>query len=488
MRVLAGRKGLLAFLAGGLAAAGQAPLSLWPLALAGFAALFHLVVSADTPRAAARRAWLFGGGYFMLALSWIVEPFLVDIARHGWMAPFALALMGFGLALFWGAAAWAAARLRLGGLGLAVTLGMAELARSYVFTGFPWALIGHLWIGTPVMQLSALGGPHLLTFLTLLLVALPLASGRAGALVALALLAGSFAAGLHRLAQPVPPQTETAPTIRLLQPNAAQHLKWRPDMVPVFFDRQLEFTRQPPRPDAVIWPETAVPVMLERPGSVLALMAEASQGTPVLFGIQRRDAQGTRNSLAVMDATGAIVQVYDKHHLVPFGEYMPLQPLFGRLGIAGLAANDVFGYAAGPGPQVLDLGPLGKALPLICYEAVFPNDLRAGQRPDWLLQITNDAWFGRLSGPYQHLAQARLRAVEQGVPMLRSANTGVSAVIDARGRVLDSLPLNTAGVLDVTLPAPLPPTVYARSGDWPMAMLYLLSAALLFTFLRRTNS
>ena len=484
------RPGLLAFGAGVIAAAGQAPFDLWPLALAGLAGLFALVMAAASPRQGAKRAWLFGGGYFAAALSWIVEPFLVDVARHGWMAPFALAFMGFGLALFWGAAGWLAARAGTGArraLSLAVALALAELARSYLFTGFPWALIGHLWIGTPVMQLASLGGAQGLTALTLLAVALPFALRWPGAVLALALLGAAWGWGGWRLAQPEPRVADPV-HIRLLQPNAAQRLKWRPDMVPVFFDRQLQYTAaaSEPAPDLIVWPETALPFMLERAEGALELVAGAAGGTPVLFGVQRRDAGGVYNSLAVLDGEGRVSAVYDKHHLVPFGEYVPLRPLAVRLGLRGLASELLYGYTPGPGPQLLELGPAGRVLPLICYEAIFPQDLRAATRPGWLLQITNDAWFGAFSGPYQHLAQARLRAVEQGLPVLRSANTGVSAVIDARGRVLDSLPLDTAGHLTVALPPALPETPYARLGDWPWLALYLLAGlALGPTFRKR---
>ena len=481
-RCVDARPRLVALGAGALAATGQAPLDLWPATLAGLAVLFHLVRGAGAASGAAWRAWAFGAGYFALALSWIVEPFLVDVARHGWMAPFALGLMAGGLALFWAAAGWVAGReagpaRRI--LALALGLAVAELARGYVFTGFPWALIGHVWIGTPVMQHAALGGAHLLTAMTLGAVALLFLRRPLGPGAAVLLVAAWWGLGALRLAAPDPAAPAAPVHLRLVQPNAAQHLKWRPDMIPVFFDRALTLTAAPgtPAPDLVIWPETAIPAMLERAGPLTARMARAARGVPVISGVQRRGPDGARNSLAVIGPDGQVRQVYDKHHLVPFGEYMPLQPVFARLGVRGLAANDVYGYAAGPGPRLLDLGGAGRALPLICYEAVFPQGLRTGTRPDWLLQITNDAWFGRISGPYQHLAQARLRAVEQGLPMVRAANTGVSAVIDARGRVLDSLPLNEAGQLTAQLPPPGPETTYARTGDWPVALLWALGLA-----------
>jgi apolipoprotein N-acyltransferase len=183
-----------------------------------------------------------------------------------------------------------------------------------------------------------------------------------------------------------------------------------------------------------------------------------------------------RNSLALVGPGGSLAAVYDKHHLVPFGEYLPFEGIADRFGIRALAAVLPGGYGAGGGPVVLDLGSsLGRAFPMICYEAIFPGYIRdVGARPDWMVHVTNDAWFGTFSGPWQHLALARLRAAEQGLPVLRAANTGVSAVIDARGRVLDALPLGEAGYLDTRLPPASPPTVYARSGGGPVLLLTVI--------------
>jgi apolipoprotein N-acyltransferase len=194
----------------------------------------------------------------------------------------------------------------------------------------------------------------------------------------------------------------------------------------------------------------------------------------VALGIQRSDGLRGWNSLAVFAPDGTVTAVYDKHHLVPFGEYIPLGDLASEwFGITAFAARDGNAYSAGPGPRLVDLGPgLGRVLPLICYEAVFPQDLRGVPgRPDWLLQVTNDAWFGRLTGPYQHLAQARLRSIEQGLPMVRVANTGVSAVIDARGRLRAAIPLGRAGFVDARLPGTLTAPPYARWGEVPVLLL-----------------
>ena len=470
-----------AFGLGAVVACGQAPLGFWWLALPALAALIALVGREDRPRSA---GWigLFGGaGYFCLALSWLVEPFLIDIARHGWMAPFALLLMAFGLALFWAAAAVAAGLFprTLRPLALALTLTLAELARGYVLTGFPWALLGHLWIGTAPAQVASLLGPVGLTLLATLAAALAAPLRPRGLAAAAVLLAVATGFGQARLAQsdPVPRPL----TLRLVQPDAEQEAKWDPERARSFFERQLAYTAAAPRPDLVIWPETAIPYVLNDNPEVVQMIADAAQGATVALGVQRVEGVRGWNSLAVISPAAEIVASYDKHHLVPFGEYIPLGDLADDLlGLTAFAAQQGNAYSAGPGPAVLDLGPrLGKVLPLICYEAVFPQDLRTPVRPDWLLQITNDAWFGKLSGPQQHLAQARLRAIEQGLPLIRVANTGISAVIDARGRVIDSLPLGQAGYLDAALPAALPATPYARFGEGPILLLLAGLAGLL---------
>ncbi|MCV2882189.1 apolipoprotein N-acyltransferase [Actibacterium sp. XHP0104] len=473
---------LAALVSGGVAALGQAPFDLWFLTPAGLACLIALVLPAQGLWRVARLMWLGGAGYFAVALVWIVQPFLVDAGRHGWMAPFALILLAGGLALFWGAAGYGAARLggSRGGraVALVLLLALGGLLRSYLFTGFPWALPGHAWIATPALQLAAFIGPHGLNLLVWALAAL-LALGLRQAVGAAVLLALLWGTGAWMQAQPVPARDQPM-TVRLIQPNAAQHLKWQRDMVPVFFDRQIALTRAPgdPAPDLIVWPETAIAWSLNSAGPALRQIALASGGAPVILGANRREGDRVFNAAVALDAQGEVTQIYDKYHLVPFGEYMPFGDRLARLGLFGLASGGI-GFSPGPGPQVWDLGGAGKVLPLICYEMIFPNDLRAApRRPDWVLQLTNDAWFGSFSGPYQHLAQARLRAVEQGLPVLRSANTGVSAAITARGQVVASLPLNRQGALDVALPGALPPTFYARTGDLPAAILLLAGLVL----------
>jgi len=273
-----------------------------------------------------------------------------------------------------------------------------------------------------------------------------------------------------------------------VQPNAEQGLKWDPEQARLFFDRQLAFTAEGPRPDLTIWPETAVPYLLEDYPQVGQRIAEAGRGSPVAVGVQRLQGWQFWNSLAVIGPEGVPIAAYDKHHLVPFGEYIPFgDRLYDWFGLVAFAAQQGNGYSAGPGPAILDFGGgIGKAVPVICYEAIFPQILRAApERGDFILQITNDAWFGTWSGPFQHMAQARLRAIEQGLPLIRVANTGVTAVVDARGAVVDSLPFGTAGYLDARLPGALAPTPYARWGEMPVLFLMFGLAVALVLASRR---
>ncbi|RID91982.1 apolipoprotein N-acyltransferase [Gemmobacter lutimaris] len=460
-----------AFGLGVLAAAGQAPFGAWHVALPAFAAIIWQVV-AGRP---ALRGWAAGTGYFAAALNWIVQPFFVEPETYGWMAPFALVLMAGGLALFWGAAAAVSARLtpNLGrrAFAFALCLTTAEALRGVVFTGFPWAQPGHIWIDTPVAQLAALFGADGLTLLTLVLAALPVMVGGWGAALAALALVAVWGGGAWRLAQPDP----VAPglTFRLVQPAAEQSLKWDPSQAERLYRLQTGYTAAEPRPDLVIWPETALPYLYDAGGDAAQGVAEAARGVPVAMGVQRVEGAAAYNSLAVLGPDGYQIAIYDKAHLVPFGEYLPFGDLAWRLfGISAFAARQGYGYAAGPGPRVLDLGRLGKALPLICYEAVFPAEVNAApERPGWLLQITNDAWFGTLTGPFQHAAQARLRAVEQGLPLVRVANTGVTQMVDAKGRVTAELRFGSPGYLDAALPAALPPTLFARYGALPFLLL-----------------
>ena len=480
-------------LVGAVAAVGQAPFD-QPLAtVLALAFAFALLRAAPDRRRAALMGWAFGTGYFALALIWIVEPFQVDAGRHGWMAPFALMFLSAGLALFWGAAFWAARFVSPAAGVLVLTWTLAEILRAYVLTGFPWASPAQIVVSGVGSHLLAYVGPHGTTLSLMLLawlLSIP-AQGQGRFSHKLGQGALLFAA-LMALYLPIarPASENTGYVVRLIQPNAEQHLKWQPQMAEIFYQRQLTLTQAKGQrdPDLIVWPETAIPWRLEVADPILREIAQTARGTPVVLGALRTAPDGVRNAMGVLDEDGALAQVYDKHHLVPFGEYIPLASVAARLGLSGLAANGV-GFAQGPGPQLLDFGPLGRALPLICYEAVFAHDVNGAEtRPDFLLQITNDAWFGEYAGPQQHLAQARMRAIEQGLPLLRSANTGISAVIDPHGRITEALPLGVSGFLDAALPAPLRPTLYSRTGDIPIVVLLLLGLGALAVTRMRQNT
>ncbi len=473
------RRFLVFMLLGAFAALGQAPWELWPVTLVVLALIFGIYERTTGWRQGALLGWAIGTGYFLVALSWIVEPFLIDIPRHGWMAPFALLGLAAGLALFWSAGLGLGRAMGGGVAGFVGGLGLIETARGYLFTGFPWARHGQVLIDTPLLHWSSyFGGLGLLALLLLASVALWRAvQGRSDGVIGC--VAAALLWPLGAWLTPDASAPDEAPTVRLVQPNAPQHEKWKRDKVQEFFDRQLAFSSaSDTRPDLIVWPETAVPVMLNDAASTLEVISDAAGGVPVVVGLQRYNGPRIYNSLALIEAGGTVASVYDKHHLVPFGEYMPFGDVMARFGIYGLAANEGQGFSSGPGAQVIDMGPLGRALPLICYEGIFAQDVRAApERPNFMLLITNDAWFGEISGPYQHLAQARLRSAEQGLPMIRVANTGVSAMIDATGKVTASIPLGEAGWLDAALPPPLPPTIYARTGDMPMVLFFMIILA-----------
>lgn len=469
---------------GAAASLGQAPLGFWPISLIAFALLIWRVGDAATPRIATRTAFLAGFGYFAAAMFWITEPFLVEAQIYGWMAPFALVFLAAGGGIFWAITGWTAAKLapepRARGTAFAAALVLCDWIRSWLFTGLPWALTGHIWIDTPAGQFASIAGSIGLSALTMLVAALPLWLRQRpcfrgllpGGILALLTVALAWSFGLSRLATPLPPDQNV--TLRLVQPNAQQALKWDPYWSGVFFQRLIDLSAGPTltgqKPDAVIWPETAVNFFLNDAPEISANLV-SDIGAPVLLGIQREENGRYYNSFAPLLPGGKIGQIYDKFHLVPFGEYTPWGDYLSRFGISAFAAQHGNGYSMGPGPRTLrDLAAnLPPVQVLICYEAIFSRHVLAHgpERPDWILQITNDAWFGNLSGPWQHLAQARLRAIESGLPVIRVANTGVSAVIDAHGQIRASLGLNVDGRIDTLLPAPLPETIWSHLRDWP---------------------
>ncbi|MBK4216437.1 apolipoprotein N-acyltransferase [Paracoccus caeni] len=479
-----------------IAALGLPPFGIWAATPIALSLLLWRLCRAQ-PAAAFWHALAAGFGWFALSMHWIVEPFLVEPEIYGWMAPFALFLMALGGALFWALPVWVAARLaptwRSQAVAIAILLVLSDWLRGWIFTGLPWALTGHVWIGTPVAQAAAWIGAIGLSTLTMTIAVLPVVLRRPagssfpgllpGIAASIALVVGFWAFGLNRLAEPLPADTTTQ--LRIVQPNAEQHLKWDPDWSGTFFRRLLDLSAQPGRRDLVIWPETAVNFLLEDADEVLPIMSQAA-GAKLIFGIQRRDGSRYYNSLVTLDRAGAVTEIYDKFHLVPFGEYIPWGDAMAKIGITAFAAQAGMGYSAGPGPRVITSDVAPAYQPLICYEAIFPQHLRATEsRPGWLLQSTNDAWFGKFSGPYQHLAQARLRSIESGLPLVRAANTGISAVIDPHGEIRDSLGLGEIDKIDAPLPGALPPTFWITWGNAPILSFLLIALAAALILPRR---
>lgn len=483
-----GWRGSVALIAlGALAGLGHQPFS-WPLAtIVAFAAGCFALVNCRKQVDAFKVGWLFGAGYFAVSLIWIVEPFMVFPARDGWMAPFAICLSAAGFGGFWGVGFWIAWKLGVGpgsrALALAGCIAAIGMLREELLTGFPWALPSYVWSETPVAQALAFVGPHGLTFLTAL-AAFSLFLARkpwVGAIIAAAVISIIWAAGSWRLASGEADHADQA-RVRLVQPNVPQAEKWNAARSEEFFQRLLMLSSLPSdNPvDLVIWPETAVTYLLRDARNRFSEIAASASEAYVVTGVRRQDGGLFYNSMIALNPEGNLVGVYDKHHLVPFGEYVPLGDVLSGLGFNGLAADEGGGFSPGAGPTVLNLGPaLGNMLAMICYEAIFPRETRTEFRPDGMLQITNDGWFGTFAGPQQHFAQARMRSIELGLPLLRSANTGISAVVDGRGRVIAQLPLGTQGAIDSMLPKPEPPTLYSKLGDLLIAVALLSILTLL---------
>jgi apolipoprotein N-acyltransferase len=488
------RRLLLAIALGALSATAFPPFYFFPALLLGLAGLALLLEGAHTVRAAAVTGWAFSFGQFLIGLHWIAYPFMVDPDSHLWQLPFAVTLMPAGLGLFGalacGIAAWfhatRAARLVL----LAVCLAVAEWLRGHILTGFPWNLPAYGWGAVPeVMQGAALFGAYGLSLLTLLLgVSLADLTRRRYGLPAamLAIFAALWGFGHVQLRQP----TAYVPkvSLRLVQPNIPQ-AEMHGRFVPRNWQRLTTLTRRPGNPTHIIWPESAAAFPLARSPEALAQIAQiTARGASLLTGTVRRDEMGRGyNSLYLFGPDGMPLGIYDKFHLVPFGEYLPLAPLLGRLGFSQLTGGNI-GFAAGDGPHRYDLPGAPPVTPLICYEVIFPGAVTpAARRPGWLVNVTDDSWFGPWAGPRQHLLITRMRAIEEGLPIARAANTGISAVIDARGRIVTSLGLNQSGVVDAGLPQALPATPYARFGDLGFAIILLASviAASLLSLRRR---
>ncbi len=491
--------------------------------LLGYAAMLWLCDHADAARpvrSAFLRGWLAGVGYFAVSIWWVSEAFLVDAKDQGWMAPFAVAFLAAGLALFWGVAAAiyrglappGAARL----LVFAGALTLCEWTRGHVLTGFPWDLPGETWrAGSAPSQAASLVGAYGLTWITVAVAAAPALGwrdrgARVGVALAAATLAGLYGFGAWRLANAAAPPSD-APIVRIVQPDTAEASASGPDAFATMLARNLALTQRPAarRPTIIVWSEQGLPAALGdylapgtwteaaiqaalQPGQVLITGGFRAQPAPP--GAFAPDGVIYFNSLVVLRRSAAgltLDAVYDKHRLTPFGEYLPLGRYLAPLGVQQLVHVGQ-GFVAGPVPQPVSTPGLPRFQPLICYESLFPGFTArgarlAGRRPSWIVNISDDAWFGVTSGPWQHLNLASYRAIEEGLPMIRATPTGVSAVIDAYGRAPEGQLLGetTYGAIDAGLPAALRPTPFETVGD---GWLLLMGAASLWPLVGRRGA
>jgi len=482
----------LAFIAGVIGALGFAPLGLWPLTICAFAALLWLIETAPSLRSALARGWWFGFGQFALGLNWIATAFTYQAAMPAWLGWVAVLLLSLYLAIYPAMAVGLAWRWRrTSRIALVLLLAAAwivtEYLRSSLFTGFAWNPVGVTWVGVGgVAGLSAFVGTYGLGAVTILAGgAIFLLAGRrwiAAAVFAAPILAAGLLLYPIRAAEPNGPPP---PRVRIVQPNIGQQDKWDRGYERQNLERFVTLTGPPAaEPRLLLWPEAATPDYLsyDMPARRRLAALLGPHDLLLLGGVEPLfddDGRGIAafNSVYVLTPDSRLVGRYDKSHLVPYGEYLPMRPILSAIGLSRLAPGDL-DFHDGPGPRTLDLGAFGHAGVQVCYEIIFSGQVvDAANRPDFLFNPSNDAWFGAW-GPPQHLAQARLRAIEEGMPIIRATPTGISAVIGADGIVEQSLPLGTAGVIDARIPHASAPTIFARFGNTlPFVFALLLAAA-----------
>ncbi|MSP50478.1 MAG: apolipoprotein N-acyltransferase [Alphaproteobacteria bacterium] len=482
---------LLALLLGAVATLALPPIGFIPAFIIAFSGLLLLSRDVRRVRQAFAIGWWFGFGHFATGLYWIANAFTIDGDRFVWFIPFAALGLPAVIAIYSALALAAVAFTRLEGVGRVIAFAVAwtgmEWLRGHLFTGFPWNLAAYTWVEVPeILQSASVIGAFGLTLLTVLAAALPAAWGhryaRRSIAVGVAALALGWGFGHWRLAGATEAVVDGV-RLRLVQASVPQQLKWQLDQRIATLVKHLTLTRTPAvvAPTLIIWPETAVPFLVEAEPEVLTAMATAAPaGGAIITGTIRLRGAGDpspiTNGLVAIDGNGRVVGAYDKAHLVPFGEYTPLSPL-----LDWVPALPGASMVPGPGPASVRLPGAPAAGALICYEVIFPGKvIDRDDPPQWLLNLTNDAWYGRSAGPYQHFAIARMRAVEEGMPLVRAAQNGISGVVDPYGRVVKSLGLDEVGVIDADLPAALPPTPYARGREAIFAVLALIFVILAF--------
>lgn len=535
----------LALLAGGVSAMGFAPLDLWPLTLLCLALLMHIVASAATGKRAFVIGWLFGLGHFTIGNNWIATAFTYQANMPAWLGWLAVPLLALYLAVYPGLAAWGAWWIKrwvtpdVSRATLSFVAAFAgcwivtEWLRSWVFTGFAWNPLGAVLLGMGsgagfAEVIGTYGLSALVMFYPGLLasanwktkepvpadvpyseqdrwgLSAAITSGIAlillYALLAVVAVIGSY------WTQDTNAEDRRGQWVTIVQPNISQIDKYRPGYEAINFSRLASHSSEIGFPRLLLWPEAAIPWWLEDgypPHAYLNQPGGSAIGTRqtlarllgpndiLLTGTDRLefdkdgDVAGARNSVLAIDAKGEILSSYDKAHLVPYGEYLALRWLLEPLGAARLVPGDI-DFWPGPGPRTLKLGAGRPDVGVqICYEIIFSGQVvDRANRPDFIFNPSNDAWFGSWGSP-QFLAQAQLRAIEEGLPVVRATPTGISAVVDANGRVIETLPLGKAGRMDVQLPLAKAPTLFSRHGNiLPLGFAALLIALALLPLVR----
>jgi apolipoprotein N-acyltransferase len=496
-----------------LVALGFAPYGIWPLALVGFAGLALLLSRADKGWHAAAIGWCFGVGQFVLGLDWIATAFTFQAKMPAWLGGVAVLLLSLYLAIFPAfatfAAWWATRRLKGGAATLSLALGAAwtagEWLRGTVFTGFPWNPLSAAFVDLPIAQVARQTGTYGLSGILvasagfiLILATRPHTALRRATILSRANLPAAIGAamliGLYLVPTvlayarpPVAPTPATGPLVHIVQPDIGQGELWDAGMQARHLALLQGLSGKPgAEPRLVLWPESGIEDdIAEDPAAAAHLVAMLGPKDVLIGGGEApvRDAAGTliaaRNRAFAVAAGGRIVGAYDKAHLVPYGEYLPMRPLLSLIGLSRLVPGDL-DFRPGPGPQTIVLPDGTKVGLQICYEMVFSGHVvDEAHRPAFLFNPSNDAWFGR-AGPPQHLAQARLRAIEEGLPVARATPTGISAIVDSRGRIVQQLPAHAAGLMQQRMPAADPPTLFARLGDWALLLTILLLGGLAF--------
>jgi apolipoprotein N-acyltransferase len=476
------KKYAAAFVLGALMTLAMPPVGAFYVLLLCVPGLVWLARQSKTKTDAFLTGWAFGAGYFIFGLYWVSFALFVDIDSFWWVVPLSAIAGPAVLALFYGLIPLVAWRYRAHETAHALMIvagwSLIEWIRGHVLTGFPWNLPGYTWHALlPLLQTNAVVGIYGLTLITLLWASMPAQKKLAPFFMAAFVAAAAF--GMVRLYLH-PAEQSGKYTVRIVQPNIRQSLKWDPEENARNFRRHLDLTatatQQPP--SFVIWPETAVIRDLQQyPELARSIAAALPKGSIALLGNLRHPSEDLfYNGVVALNKKSEILGAYDKHHLVPFGEYIPFREYLDMTPVAAGIAM-IGDFSRGGGVSTLHLGTLPSPSPLICYEAIFPGEVASrADRPDWLLNVTNDAWYGKTAGPHQHFEIARVRAIEEGLPLVRAANTGISATVDPLGRIVGMKKLGDAGVVDTLLPRPLPPTPYARFGDRPFFLMLLLLA------------